>query len=121
MARHGFALPAQATNPNRRGGHGGKHGRVERWSPGEDALVRRLCPVEKAYQYNWHTITTEFNAASPGEPRSTNSIRNRMLRLRKNEQQVKAGRTGKNKCRVCGRLKKGHVCPGPTVSGEDDE
>jgi len=116
MASRGLALPAQATNPNRRGGHGGKHGRlqgVERWSPSEDALIRQLCPSDRTTQYNWHTITIEFNGATSGKPRSTNSIRNRMLRLRKNAQQVNAGRTGKNKCRVCGKLKKGHVCPGP--------
>lgn len=109
--------PPQATNPNRRGGKGGKHGKeqgIERWSPEEDALVRRLCPErdDGNVQHNWYLIKIEFDSANLGPERSVNSIRNRMLRLRKNAQLVKSGKVGTNRCGRCGQIKRGHVCTG---------
>lgn len=109
----------QATNPNRKGGKGGKHGKeqgIERWSTEEDALLRQLClkndGSDRNAQHNWHLIKLEFDAAFPGHARTVKGMRNRVLRLRKNVQLVKAGKTGTNHCRKCGQLKRGHVCTG---------
>jgi hypothetical protein len=107
--------PPQAINPNRRGGAGGKHEQgAERWSPDEDALIRRLCSerADGNVRHNWFLIKESFDSANLGPARSIHSIRNRMLRLRKNTQLVKAGKLGANRCGRCGQIKRGHVCTG---------
>ena len=111
-------LPMQATNPNRRGGKGGKHGKeqgIERWSHTEDALIRRLCPVRtegNTRQHNWLLIQLEFNDAKLGPPRTIKALRNRINRLHKGAALVRAGKAGKYYCSKCGKIKLGHVCPG---------
>jgi len=107
--------PLQRSNPNRKGGKGGRHGKeqgIERWSVDEDALLRRICPIDDARdaQCNWNFVKQEFQDAFPGAKRTVPAIRNRVLRLRKNAQLVKAGKTGTNRCRKCGQLMRGHVC-----------
>ena len=100
--------------PGQRGGKRGKEQGAERWLPEEDALIRRLCPEREngGQQHNWLLIKLAFDGAELGRERSISSIRNRMLRLRRNVRLVKAGKLGTNRCGLCGQIKRGHVCTG---------
>ena len=90
-----------------------KHEYTETWTGREDALMLRL--IDR-HGPTWKIISR----CMPN--RTVSSIRNRYLR-------IVAGRQtgGKNKCRTCGQIKRGHTCrmgydcesiaPGVTTDG----
>ena len=57
----------------------------------------------------WADVVTKLHELGFPE-RTPKSVRNRHLRRRRARTEKDQGITGKNNCRICGRLQKGHVC-----------
>ncbi len=113
-ARIGKSLP-QPAQPQ--GVVGGAHEHYESWTPKEDEELLHLVPLDKI-RPSWAEVTLKLTLAT-GNARSKKSVRCRWVRIR-------AGRIrsllpegdpnrSKKRCRVCGVLKRGHVCPGPST------
>lgn len=70
------------------------------WTSSEDltllGLVDAMLPTRKR---DWTSLRVHFPT------RSTASIRNRYQRITKDH-----GDTGKHRCRLCGKYRRGHVC-----------
>ena len=76
---------------------GGRHDHARPWDPREDALIRSLT---QEMGCRWATLVGHF------ERRTIASLRNRYQRLHPSE-------AGRNRCTLCGALKRGHTCPLP--------
>lgn len=76
-----------------------------RWSLEEDELLLKLV-AEATGRVQW----VDFVGRFPG--RNTAMLRNRHLRIsRKLPCTYKDGKGRKNKCRACGQILRGHICP----------
>ena len=73
-----------------------KHAVTERWSGQENRLLMRLIDLHGS---SWATIRKSFPS------RSVSSVRNRFQRIVNGSKTV-----GKNRCKQCGAIKRGHVC-----------
>ena len=80
---------------------GGRHDHARPWDPREDALIRSLT---QEMGCRWATLVGHF------ERRTIASLRNRYQRLHPAE-------AGRNRCTLCGALKRGHTCRGPAPDG----
>lgn len=71
------------------------------WQPSDDIKIMEL---HQSLGPRWSRISTAF----PG--RTVSSIRNRYLRLHAGEKLRDAGQITKNRCQLCGKPKRGHIC-----------
>jgi hypothetical protein len=94
---------------------GGAHEHYEGWTREEDEELLRILPLNMI-RPSWAEVTCALTRAT-GKPRSQSSVRNHWLRMRKGRIRslLPDGNVqrSKNRCRICGMLKRGHVCPGP--------
>jgi|TARA_B110000114_G_scaffold185758_2_gene234620 hypothetical protein len=109
------ALPVHAAQDGR---PGGAHKSAMTWTSDEDAELLSILPfnVERP---SWSEVTRKLTNLT-GNPRTLKSVRCRWNRLRVGRRAALAGdndpRRAKNRCRVCGLLKRGHVCAGPSAA-----
>lgn len=75
---------------------------VKPWSHEEDTILRK---VVKEHGRAWHVVASRLEEI--GAERSAAAARNRMLRL---EAPEKKGKEGRNFCRLCGQVRRGHTC-----------
>ena len=112
--RIGKALP-QPAQPE--GVVGGAHDLYENWSPDEDEALLRILPLNK-FRPCWAEIALALTMVTKKE-RSKKSVRCRWARLRTGRLRslLPEGdpKRSTKRCRVCGLLKRGHVCPGPST------
>ena len=94
---------------------GGAHEHYEGWTREEDEELIRILPLNMI-RPSWSEVTCALTRAT-GKPRSQSSVRNHWLRMRKGRIRSLLpdgnAQRSKNRCRICGLLKRGHVCPGP--------
>lgn len=93
-----FAAPRKSTQ-------GGHHEHKKPWTAEEDIKVAELV---QAYGKRWALIAQRL----PG--RSIAMIRNRYQRIEAGRNAVESGHA-KNKCHLCGQLKRGHTCTAGTI------
>jgi len=114
----GFAVSRENIMP---GGSGGRHENMRPWHPAEDESLLQLIETRGA---KWKLIAAALNS-----DRTPAMVRNRYLRIKKGRLLTEQGRS-KNRCGVCGQLKRGHICtknpqPGPSQAAvmmdDDDE
>lgn len=79
------------------------------WLPAEDALL--LKAVDK-YGPSWTAIAAELQSLGTG--RTTAMCRNRYQRIKAPLQE---GKEGRNRCKRCGQIKRGHTCTADDVAG----
>tara|TARA_B110000093_G_C12936615_1_gene396016 strand:- start:1501 stop:1857 length:357 start_codon:yes stop_codon:yes gene_type:complete len=88
------------------------------WTSDEDAELLSILPfnVERP---SWSEVTRKLTNLT-GNARTLKSVRCRWNRLRVGRRAALASeedpRRAKNRCRVCGLLKRGHVCQGPSAA-----
>jgi hypothetical protein len=96
---------------------GGAHEHYEGWTREEDEELIRILPLNKI-RPSWTEVTCAL-AQATGKPRSLSSVRNHWSRMRKGRIRslLPDGdfKRSKNRCRICGMLKRGHLCPGPNA------
>ena len=96
---------------------GGAHEHYEGWTREEDEELVRLLPLNMI-RPSWAEVTCALTQAT-GKPRSQASVRNHWLRMRKGRMRSLLpdghAQRSQNRCRICGMLKRGHVCPGPAT------
>jgi len=87
---------------------------MKAWTPSEDALILDLA---QTLGTRWKRIAEIINESSGGSTceRTVASLRNRYHRIKKGQSAVAEGGIVKNKCGVCGQLKRGHVCRPQTL------
>jgi len=85
---------------------GGKHAQMRGFTPEEDGFLHRLVATEGP---RWKAIAEAMTAQAPDAPRTAAMVRNRFLRVQKGKKEAEEGKA-RNKCGLCGQLKKGHVC-----------
>tara|TARA_B100000927_G_scaffold226776_1_gene186498 strand:- start:912 stop:1241 length:330 start_codon:yes stop_codon:yes gene_type:complete len=85
------------------------------------ALVRIIASLqERNVRVRWADVVAQLQELGFPE-RSQKSVRNRHLRRRQALTEKDQGILGKNLCRICGRLQKGHVCQvADTVAEPED-
>lgn len=107
---------------------GGRHENARAWTAEEDATLLRLIEIDGK---RWKQIST---ALQPLGDRTPAMVRNRYLRIKRGRWLTEQGKS-KNRCGLCGELKRGHVCksaPGgkggvfqetssPGADGQDDD
>jgi len=76
------------------------------FTPEEDQMLNTLVETEGP---RWKAIAEAMTAATPDAPRTAAMVRNRFLRVQKGKKEAEQGKA-RNKCGLCGQLKKGHVC-----------
>mgnify|MGYP006090231713 FL=1 len=109
------ALPVNAAQDGR---PGGAHKSAMNWTSDEDAELLSILPfnVERP---SWSEVTRKLTNLT-GNARTLKSVRCRWNRLRVGRRAALASeedpRRAKNRCRVCGLLKRGHVCQGPSAA-----
>ena len=74
---------------------------MQPWKAAEDTTILEL--VDEV-GHKWGRIMNKL----PG--RTLSSIRNRWIRLDKGRKMRVGGKESKNKCRKCGKSRRGHVC-----------
>lgn len=99
------------------GGAGGRHENARGWSPHEDAMLLSL--IEGSGK-RWKQIAEIL----PND-RTPAMVRNRYLRIKRGRWLTEQGKS-KNRCGICGQLKRGHVClatiePGKGAGGEEED
>jgi len=98
-------------------GSGGRHEVMRPWVAEEDEELLRLIASQGA---KWKLIA----AALRPYDRTPAMVRNRYLRIKRGRWLTEQGRS-KNRCGVCGQLKRGHICKGtqqdPSASAEAPE
>ena len=113
-AKIGKALP-QPAQPE--GVVGGAHEKYESWTANEDEELLRILPLNKIRPC-WAEVTLALTTAT-GNARSKKSVRCRWARLRTGRlrSMLPEGdpKRSTKRCRVCGLLKRGHICPGPST------
>ena len=77
---------------------------METWTVEEDRLLVHLIDVHGTF---WKVIAQSFPS------RSTCSIRNRYQRIVNGSKHI-----GKNRCRKCGMIRRGHICRGDVPDGD---
>ena len=99
---------------------GGAHANMKAWTPNEDALILDLAQTLGS---KWKRIAEIINESSGGSAceRTVASLRNRYQRIKKGQSAVAEGGIVKNKCGVCGQLKRGHVCRPQTLIDSSSE
>lgn len=109
------ALPVHIATDGR---PGGAHDQAMAWTPDEDAELLSILPLN-IQRPSWSEVTRKFTNAT-GNQRTLKSVRNRWNRLRGGRRAALASETdperAKNRCRVCGLFKRGHVCKGPNAA-----
>ena len=109
------ALPVH-TAPH--GRPGGAYPLAAPWTPDEDAELLSILPLN-IERPSWSEVTRKFTNAT-GNQRTLKSVRNRWNRLRDGRRAALAPNTdpqrAKNKCRICGLKKRGHVCKGVSAA-----
>jgi len=76
------------------------------FSAAEDQMLNKLVETEGP---RWKAIAEAMTATTPDAPRTAAMVRNRFLRVQKGKKEAEQGKA-RNKCGLCGQLKKGHVC-----------
>lgn len=76
------------------------------FTPEEDQMLNKLVETDGP---RWKAIAEAMTAATPDAPRTAAMVRNRFLRVQKGKKEAEQGKA-RNKCGLCGQLKKGHVC-----------
>ena len=113
-ARMARALPHQEKGF---GVLGGAHEHYEGWTREEDEELVRILPLNMI-RPSWTEVTCAL-AQATGKPRSLSSVRNHWNRMRNGRMRslLPDGdrKRSKNRCRVCGMLKRGHLCLGPSA------
>ena len=102
------------------GKRGGIHAESQCWTPDEDAALVTLLPLNTERPC-WAEVTRRLAEATGRRTeasRTQKSVRNRWLRMRTGRRAAVAPtqfglKKAQNRCRVCGMLRAGHVCPGP--------
>ena len=91
-------------------GHpGGRHEQSQPWSPEEvQRLMRLIEDRPQGTPIQWAKLATLVN-------RSAASLRNFYLRMRKGRQ-AQADKVARNRCKRCGKIKRGHLCRAPETS-----
>jgi len=104
--------------PHQKKGHGvlgGAHEHYEGWTANEDEELIRILPLNKI-RPSWAEVTYALSQAT-GKARSAKSVRCRWNRIRTGRLRSRLPdddpMRSKKRCRVCGMLKRGHLCPGP--------
>lgn len=109
------ALPVHLATDGR---PGGAHTQALAWTADEDADLLSILPFNIG-RPSWSEVTRKLTNAT-GNPRTLKSVRCRWNRLRKGRLAALASENdplrAKNRCRICGLLKRGHVCRGPSAA-----
>ena len=78
-----------------------------RWTREEDELLLKLKDV---YGVKWTCMAIIMDETLPGvQTRTSAMLRNRVAR-------IETKKMGKNRCYVCGELRRGHVCRGDAMN-----
>jgi len=88
-------------------GAGGRHENMRAWVPEED---KELIELIKVHGKRWKEIAALLK---PGD-RTAAMVRNRWFRIQRGQALTKEGKS-KNRCGVCGELKRGHICKSRTT------
>lgn len=91
-----------------------------RFTGNEDVALLRIIEGRETKRIAWTDVVAKLHELGFPE-RTQKSVRNRHLRRRRARTEKDQGITGKNMCRICGRLQKGHVCEiADTVAEPED-
>lgn len=74
------------------------------WTKEEDTLLLELVERQQREKPSWKLVERQMKEA--GYNRSVAMARNRFQRIRALEN----GKTGRNRCKKCGEVKRGHIC-----------
>ena len=114
-AEAALALPVHVATDGR---PGGAHTQVQAWTPDEDADLLSILPFNIG-RPSWSEVTRKLTNAT-GNQRTVKSVRCRWNRLRGGRLAALASENdpsrAKNRCRICGLFKRGHVCRGPAAA-----
>lgn len=109
------ALPVHVATDGR---PGGAHTQALAWTPDEDADLLSILPFNIG-RPSWSEVTRKLTNAT-GNQRTLKSVRCRWNRLRGGRIAALASENdpsrAKNRCRICGLFKRGHVCRGPAAA-----
>ena len=89
-------------------GPGGRHEDMRPWTAAQDEVLRELVS-KQGRRPKWKEITEALR--NDGNYRTVAMVRNRYLRIEKGKELTELG-LSKNRCSLCGQIKRGHVCPG---------
>ena len=78
------------------------------WTAAQDEVLRELVS-KQGRRPKWKEITEALR--NDGNYRTVAMVRNRYLRIEKGKELTELG-LSKNRCSLCGQIKRGHVCPG---------
>jgi len=111
------AAPALPVHIATDGRPGGAHTQALAWTPDEDADLLSILPFNIG-RPSWSEVTRKLTNAT-GNQRTLKSVRCRWNRLRGGRLAALASENdpsrAKNRCRICGLFKRGHVCRGPAA------
>ena len=91
-----------------------------RFTGKEDLALLKIIQDRETNRIVWADVITKLHELGFPE-RTQKSVRNRHLRRRRARTEKDQGIIGKNNCRICGRLQKGHVCELANVVAEPED
>ena len=88
----------------------------KRFTGKEDRALVQIIENRATNRIIWADVVVKLRDEYGFEERTQKSVRNRHLRRRRADTEQAQGIHGRNICRICGRLQKGHVCEAAIVT-----